>query len=96
MIIWTGDNTAHDIWKQNQEYNLHFTQFISEKLKETTNATVIAAMGNHESWPVNVYDYDGDREKSLIGGLAEAWKPWLTQEAYEMQKEKGYYSIQLG
>ena len=33
LIIWTGDNTAHDIWKQNQEYNLHFTEFISERLR---------------------------------------------------------------
>lgn len=36
-------------------------------------------MGNHESFPVNVYDYQGDRESMLIGGLAEAWKQWLDQ-----------------
>lgn len=25
MIIWTGDNTPHDVWQQSQTYNLNFT-----------------------------------------------------------------------
>lgn len=25
LIIWTGDNTPHDIWQQTQSYNLNFT-----------------------------------------------------------------------
>jgi sphingomyelin phosphodiesterase len=60
-IIWTGDNTAHDIWQQSQSYNLNFTVILSERLKKTTNSTIIPSMGNHESWPVNVYDYNSDR-----------------------------------
>lgn len=59
LIIWTGDNTPHDVWQQSQTYNLNFTTMISEKLRKHTNATVISAMGNHESYPVNVYDYEG-------------------------------------
>ena len=31
----------------------------------------------------------------LIGGLAEAWKPWLDQKAYDMLRTKGFYSITL-
>ena len=61
LIIWTGDNTPHDIWRQSQTYNLNFTLIISEKLKKHTKTRVIAAMGNHESYPVNVYDFNGDR-----------------------------------
>ena len=29
LIIWTGDNTPHDVWKQSQSYNLNFTLIIS-------------------------------------------------------------------
>lgn len=47
LILWTGDNTPHDIWQQTQSYNLNFTVMISEKLKRVTKAKVIAAMGNH-------------------------------------------------
>jgi len=61
LIIWTGDNTPHDIWAQTQDYNLNFTYAIVERLKKATNTRVIATSGNHESWPVNVYDYEGDR-----------------------------------
>lgn len=31
----------------------------------------------------------------LIGGLAEAWKDWLDQQAYDMLRTKGYFSISL-
>lgn len=31
----------------------------------------------------------------LIGGLAEAWRPWLDQKAYEMLRNKGFFSIVL-
>ena len=61
FIIWTGDNTPHDIWRQTQSYNLNFTTIISNKLRNHTKAIVVAAMGNHESFPVNVYNYEGDR-----------------------------------
>jgi len=70
LIIWTGDNTPHDIWKQSQSYNLNFTTIISELLRQHTKALVIPTMGNHESYPVNVYKYEGDRESMLNGGLS--------------------------
>lgn len=60
-IIWTGDNTPHDIWQQTQSYNVNFTNMLAQKIRQHTNAIVMAAMGNHESWPVNVYDYRRDR-----------------------------------
>ena len=47
FIIWTGDNTAHDIWQQSQSYNLNFTTLLTEKLKNTTNITILPSMGNH-------------------------------------------------
>ena len=56
---------------------------------------MIAAMGNHESFPVNVYNYDGDREQMLVGGLAEAWRSWLDEEAYQSLRENGYYSMDV-
>jgi len=31
----------------------------------------------------------------LIGGLAEAWRPWLDDKAYNMLRTKGYFSIVL-
>lgn len=47
FIIWTGDNTPHDVWQQSQSYNLNFTTLLSEKFKKGFKGRVIAAMGNH-------------------------------------------------
>lgn len=47
FMIWTGDNTAHDIWAQSQSYNINFTTVLTTKIREATNITVIPAMGNH-------------------------------------------------
>ncbi len=47
FMIWTGDNTAHDIWAQSQSYNINFTTYLTTKIRETTNITVLPAMGNH-------------------------------------------------
>ena len=95
LILWTGDNTPHDVWQQTQSYNLNYTFIESERIKKASKIQVIAAMGNHESFPVNVYDYEGEREKMLIQGLAEAWRQWLDDKAYEMLRTRGYYSISL-
>lgn len=46
-ILWTGDNTPHDIWQQSQSYNLNFTILLSQKIQQATNVTVIPSMGNH-------------------------------------------------
>jgi sphingomyelin phosphodiesterase len=47
MIIWTGDNTPHDIWQQSQTYNLNFTVIESERILKATRAKIVPAMGNH-------------------------------------------------
>ena len=47
LIIWTGDNTPHDIWQQSQDYNINFTNILAKRIQKYTNVTVIAAMGNH-------------------------------------------------
>ena len=40
-------------------------------------------MGNHESYPVNVYDYSGNREDELKIAFADAWQVWIGENAAE-------------
>lgn len=47
MVVWTGDNTAHDIWKQSQQYNNNFTNLLSTLIKDKINAPIFPAKGNH-------------------------------------------------
>lgn len=95
MVIWTGDNTAHDIWKQSQSYNLNFTTILSNIFKNKLTIPVMPSLGNHESYPVNVYEWGKGNSIELNDGVAEAWEPWIGQEAAKTLKEKGYFSTYL-
>ena len=47
LVLWTGDNTPHDIWEQTEDYNVNYTRILSEMISASTNTTVIPTMGNH-------------------------------------------------
>lgn len=53
-------------------------------------------MGNHESFPVNVYDYEGNREKELQKKLGDVWEDWIGAEAAQSHRDRGFYSTWVG
>lgn len=90
--LWTGDNTSHDIWHQSYERNEANTKYLTESLMKNINYTIYPCIGNHESFPVNVYDFLSDREKSFNSFFAEQWKQWIGQKSADQMKNYGYYS----
>ncbi|KAL4435127.1 hypothetical protein ABPG74_003620 [Tetrahymena malaccensis] len=93
FALWTGDNTNHFIWEQTQEKNINSTIQLTQLFqKEIPSLKIFPIMGNHESFPCNVYDYETDREKDLKAQLAQAWESWIGKEAATQFKENGYYS----
>lgn len=73
LVLWTGDNTNHEIWNQSLEGNMNNTLELTKRMQESLNVTVIPIMGNHESYPVNVYNYFDDSEGPLNEGFSKAW-----------------------
>ena len=56
MIILTGDLPAHDVWLQNQNYNLENIAVVASSLRKYfPHIPVLPAVGNHESYPVNMF-----------------------------------------
>lgn len=56
MILLTGDFPAHDVWLQSQNYNLETIQIVSSSLRKYfPNTPVLPSVGNHESYPVNMF-----------------------------------------
>lgn len=51
---------------------------------------MIAVPGNHEFYPVNVMEFDDDNDV-VLNKIGDEWHDWLTPEAAEMFKTKGYY-----
>jgi sphingomyelin phosphodiesterase len=93
LVLWTGDNTAHDVWQQTQDYNLNFSVLLTDLMKNKLKARVIPSAGNHESAPVNVYDFQGKRENFLNDGLATSWYDWIGKDASDMYRKNGFYSV---
>lgn len=96
FILWTGDNTAHDIWHQSRERNLNSSVVITNIIKSyLPNIPVLPIIGNHEPYPVNVYSFGNDDDKWLVEGLANIWKNWLGEEGYQSFVKNGFYSKYL-
>uniref|UniRef100_A0A090X7U1 Putative sphingomyelin phosphodiesterase ixodes scapularis sphingomyelin phosphodiesterase n=1 Tax=Ixodes ricinus TaxID=34613 RepID=A0A090X7U1_IXORI len=56
MILWTGDLPPHDPWKATKEQTISNLRVTSQLIqKYFPNATVLPAIGNHESVPINSF-----------------------------------------
>ena len=91
-IMFTGDNIAHSVWLVTQEEVINATKIQIEAIQEKfgMDTPIYPAIGNHERAPVD--EFHGE-EPELLHGLADIFKPYLTDEAYETFRNYGYYSM---
>ena len=91
-IMFTGDNIAHDVWLVTQADVIKATKMQIEAIQEKfgLDTPIYPALGNHEKSPVD--EFHGD-ESELLHGLADIFKPYLTDEAYESFRKFGYYTM---
>ena len=91
-IMFTGDNIAHSVWVVTQEEVVRATRMQIEAIQEQIgmDIPIFPALGNHEKAPVD--EFHGEEEE-LLHGLADIFKPYLTQEAFDMFRTYGYYSM---
>jgi len=94
MILWTGDNIQHNIWEQKKETQLDNTIDLTEDILNYFPDTYVYPMfGNHEAYPCDQFDTNGDESSWITSRLAEMWKIWLDEEAVETFKNKSYYAM---
>ncbi|EAR82947.2 ser/thr phosphatase family protein (macronuclear) [Tetrahymena thermophila SB210] len=94
MIVWTGDNTSHDVWHQDQKNQTLPQQKISELIeKHFPDVPKFPIFGNHECFPADQYDYTvKDSTRWVREQSANMWKTWLESEALISLVANGYYS----
>lgn len=90
--VWTGDNTSHDVWHQSVKRNLENSKIITNSFQDNFNFSFYPVIGNHESFPVNVYDFLSNREGHFDYELADMWKKWIGEDAVESFQKDAYYS----
>lgn len=95
MIVWTGDNIAHDIWNQTQEKQTLNTYNITEDiLNYFPNTPVYPMFGNHEPYPADQFDVSGNGSKWLTEQLSDMWRQWLDDKAIETFRNSSYYAME--
>ena len=90
-IMFTGDNIAHSVWKVTQDEVIRATKMQIEAIQDEfgLDTPIYPAIGNHEKAPVD--EFHGE-ETELLQGLADIFKPYLSDEAYDTFRKYGYYT----
>ena len=80
VIFWTGDNTPHDVWEQSIDDNVIYTKEITQFLEtHMPDVPVMAALGNHEFYPVNVMSFE--EQDPVLEELAHVWDHYIDKDA---------------
>jgi sphingomyelin phosphodiesterase len=106
MILWTGDNSQHDIEKTSEQ-NINNTLVLSNLFKQYfPNIPVYPALGNSETYPIETWNFNydpkiySDSEEKIYEKAQEQfestftaeWKQWLGSDAVAEFSKHGFYS----
>ena len=93
FIVWTGDNAPHDVWMGSQDKVYKSTKTLKNMLNEKFNHSVpiYPILGNHEKYPNDAYSTNGEPE--LLQNMADIYKEYLDDDAYESFRKFGYYTM---
>lgn len=97
-VFWTGDIPAHDIWAQSRKTQIDYLQYMTGILLRFFPGTlVLPAVGNHDSFPSNNFPSGDtiDDGKWFYNALADAWSPWLPEDALEVSTAIGIWPRRL-
>ena len=100
FITWVGDNSAHNVWSNTNQEVTDYTVNIAQTIQHYLNGTgieVYPALGNHDTWPVNVQDFSKPNSNYEVNHLKEAWVTdmFLNEEEAEVFGLYGYFSKPL-
>lgn len=92
FILFTGDNSAHNVWEVNQNEISYATEVIINTIKNEigNNIPIYPAIGNHEKAPPDVAI---GSETILYHGLSKSFRNYLTKDAYDSFSQYGYYTM---
>ena len=73
ILIWSGDNISHDVWKQNKFNQTKPTQILSTLIEhyfKNKNISVYPTIGNHECYPSDECDLNEIDKMFLFNNLS--------------------------
>ena len=97
MIVWTGDNSPHNVWDNSEDEAIDATVSITKMIKDVfkNDVTIAPIHGNHDTWPIDQFDFSWPNSNRAIKSIADAWIDWLEPETLKTYRRFGYYSQKL-
>ena len=98
LIIFGGDNSAHNIYDNTSEEVTEYTIKVSDMLKDAVkgrNITVLPILGNHDVFVETIQSFDAPHDNPEINGFMDHWSEFISPEALDKFSEYGYYSTPI-
>ena len=96
MIYYLGDNEGHNIDSITKDDNNKVASIIGKMIKKNFPKTPsFIAIGNHETFPVDVFDVNSENDQWLFDGLEKGFKEIIPDLALKQLKMRGFYSFYL-
>lgn len=97
LVLWTGDNGTHDVWKLSEETASISTHLIggllNDGLVKRNNITLVPAIGNHEEKDVDQFNpFNLTEEKMLLLNISEVYQNFVGEEKSYEFRQRGYFS----
>lgn len=93
LIVWTGDNDAHDVWEITQETPIKATKLVSSTLNRLVKSPLFPAIGNHEEYPCDMFDlYTEDKKEEFLNRLSNVYSDFIGQEDAKKFSSTGFYT----
>ncbi|XP_004349335.1 hypothetical protein CAOG_02585 [Capsaspora owczarzaki ATCC 30864] len=75
-VLWTGNNGPLDIWNSSWNRTLEANRLVRDLFLQTMpNVTVFPAVGSHDVYPDNLFNYNTDQY--ILDAYADLWSPWF-------------------
>lgn len=91
MVLWTGDNAPHDVWKSSEHEVTQSTISMTNALS-SIGASIFPIQGGFDTYPVNYQDFSQPNSNNAIKSYAQAWSSFLDAGNQQLYKRFGYYS----
>ena len=102
FITITGDYSPHDVWDNTYaqvfEYTTNITNTFKDIIgKEHSDIEFYPAIGSHDLWPSNEFDFGKQYNNRMVGDLKAIWydQGWLSRAEMHQFMKFGYYSKPL-
>ena len=95
MIFWTGDNSPHNVWSNNENDVIQSTVNITKSLNssfQNQQVSIFPIQGSFDHWPTNYQDFSYPNSNNPINTYSQGWAGFLDAANKQLYAEFGYYS----